>query len=298
MPDQAPTLDEPATRHALMVNAMTVDVEDYFHVEALAGVVPRAAWDQMPSRVVGNTERLLDLFAAAGVHATFFTLAWIAERHPGLIRRIVAGGHELGSHGSSHIRADRQTREAFRADIRDSKARLEDIGAVAVHGYRAATFSIGRDNFWAYDILAGAGYTYSSSLYPVRHDLYGMPEAPRIPFRPGTSAIVELPLSTVRLFGRNLPFSGGGYFRLLPYGISRWGMRYINRDDGQPCIFYMHPWEIDADQPRQAGLPFKSRLRHYLNLRRMEPRLRALLQDFRWARMDEVFLGAKLPRHP
>jgi polysaccharide deacetylase family protein (PEP-CTERM system associated) len=276
-----------------IVNAMTVDVEDYFQVEALADAVPRAAWSQMPSRVAGNTDRLVDVFAAAGVRATFFTLAWVAERHPDLVRRIVAAGHELGSHGMSHIRADRQTPAVFSADVRESKARLEDIGGVAVRGYRAATFSIGRDNFWAYDLLAEAGYDYSSSLYPVRHDLYGMPEGPRVPFRPGKSALVELPLSTVRLFERNLPFSGGGYFRLLPYTVSRWGMRHINRHDRQPCIFYMHPWEIDVAQPRQAGLSAKSRLRHYLNLRRMEPRLKALLADFRWGRMDEVFLDAK-----
>jgi polysaccharide deacetylase family protein (PEP-CTERM system associated) len=278
----------PAASADELVNAMTVDVEDCFHVEALAKAVPRAAWPQMPSRVAANTDRLLDLFAAAGVRATFFTLAWVAERHPDLVRRIVAGGHELASHGMSHVRADRQTRDEFRADAFESKARLEDISGVGVTGYRAATFSIGRDNFWAYDVLAEVGYVYSSSLYPVRHDLYGMPEAPRVPFRPGRSGLIELPLSTVRLFDRNLPFSGGGYFRLLPYAVSRWGMRRINRHDRQPCIFYMHPWEIDADQPRQPGLSMKSRFRHYLNLHRMEPRLKALLGDFRWGRADQL----------
>jgi polysaccharide deacetylase family protein (PEP-CTERM system associated) len=298
MPAATPARAVPAGAIEPIVNAMTVDVEDYFQVEAVAGVVSRAAWDRMPSRVERNCDRLLARLADAGVRGTFFTLAWIAERHPGLVRRIVAGGHELASHGLAHIRADRQTPDQFRADVRDSKARLEDLGGVAVAGYRAATFSIGRDNFWAYDILAEAGYRYSSSLYPVRHDLYGMPEAPRAPFRPGAGAVVELPLSTVRLLGRNLPFSGGGYFRLLPYGVSRWGMRRINRRDGRPCIFYLHPWEIDADQPRQAGLPLKSRLRHYLNLRRTEPRLKALLGDFRWGRMDEIFLGAEAPPWP
>lgn len=292
-------VDAPPSAPDALVNAMTVDVEDFFQVEALAQAVPRAAWSQMPSRVAGNTDRLIDLFAEAGVRATFFTLAWIAERHPDLVRRIIAGGHELGSHGMSHIRVDRQTPGEFRADAFESKARLEDIGGTAVRGYRAATFSIGRDNFWAYDILAELGYAYSSSVYPVRHDLYGMPEAPRGPFRPGASPLVELPLSTVRLGERNLPFSGGGYFRLLPYAVSRWGMRRINRLDRRPCIFYMHPWEIDPDQPRPAGLSLKSRFRQYVNLRRTEPRLRALLRDFRWGRMDEVFLRtAPSPRAP
>ncbi len=278
-----------------LVNAMTVDVEDYFQVEALSRVIPRSAWDSQPSRVERNTERLIEMFGAAGIHATFFTLEWVARRHGSLIRRMAAAGHEIASHGMEHLRADRQTPAAFRTDVRTSKARLEDLSGVPVKGYRAATFSIGRDNLWTHDVLAEEGYAYSSSIFPIVHDLYGMPEAPRVPYRPGRSEFLEIPLSTVRLFGRNLPCAGGGYFRLLPYALSHWGMRHINRRDGQPCIFYMHPWEIDPDQPRPGGLALKSRLRHYLNLERMERRLQALLSDFSWGRMDDVFLS-RAPR--
>ncbi|MDE2165158.1 MAG: DUF3473 domain-containing protein [Alphaproteobacteria bacterium] len=278
-------------REGRIVNALTVDVEDYFQVEALARAVPRDRWDGMPSRVEANVDRLLALFEAYGVKATFFTLGWIAERHPAMVRRIVGFGHELASHGSSHVRADRQSRDEFRADIRRSKALLEDVGQVPVRGYRAATFSIGAANLWTLDELAAAGFAYSSSIYPVAHDLYGMPDAPRWPFRANPCAVLELPLSTVRLGGRNFPASGGGYFRLLPYVVSRAAFRRVNDVESQPAIFYMHPWEIDAAQPRVAGLSAKSRFRHYLNLGRMYGRLERLLADFAWDRMDAVFLG-------
>jgi polysaccharide deacetylase family protein (PEP-CTERM system associated) len=274
------------------VNAMTVDVEDYFQVEALKEVVPRGDWNAMPSRVAANTDRLLDLFAEFDVRATFFTLGWVAERHPDLVRRIVAAGHELASHGLEHTRVDRQTPEVFRADLRASRAILENAGGVAVRGYRAATFSIGPTNQWAFDVLDEEGYAYSSSTYPVRHDLYGAPDAPRSPYRPRGGRLLEIPLTTVRRFGRNLPCAGGGYFRLLPYGVSRANMRRVHRDDRAPCIFYLHPWEIDPGQPRVAGLALKSRVRHYLNLGRMEGRLRRLLNDFAWGRMDAIYLGA------
>jgi len=275
-----------------IVNAMTVDVEDYFHVEAFARTINRRDWDGLPCRVERNTDKLLEEFAAAGVKATFFTLGWVAERHPALVRRIVDQGHELASHGNVHMRADKQTPAEFRADVRQAKRTLEDAGGAPVRGYRAATFSIGERNWWAYDILATEGYAYSSSVFPVRHDLYGVPDAPRTPFRIGSSKLIELPLTTVRVFERNLPCAGGGYFRLLPYGFSRWAMRRVNDKDQNPCIFYLHPWEIDPEQPRQTQAPLKSRLRHYTNLARTQGRLRRILREFRWARMDEVFYDA------
>ncbi len=273
-----------------LVNAMSVDVEDYFQVEAMARTVDRADWDSYPRRVADNTDRLIDLFAEMNAKATFFTLAWVAERHPDLIRRMVSAGHELASHGLNHTRVDQQTPDIFRADLRQSRAMLEDIGGTAVRGYRAASFSIGTRNLWAFDVLEEEGYAYSSSIYPIQHDLYGMPDAPRTPFHPRQGKLIEIPLTTVQRFGRNLPCAGGGYFRLLPYAISRANLRRVNNRDHMAGIFYMHPWEIDPNQPRVPGLPLKSRLRHYLNLGRMEGRLRQLLTDFAWGRMDDVFL--------
>jgi len=276
-------------------NAMTVDVEDYFQVQALAGVIDREGWAALPSRVERNTNRVLDLFAERGVKATFFTLGWIAERHPTLLRRIVGEGHEPASHGWAHFRADEHAPEAFRADVRRTKAMLEDIGGVAVAGYRAASFSIGRRNQWAFAILAEEGYVYSSSVYPVRHDLYGMPEAPRFPFRPIAGRdFREFPVTSIHRLGRNWPCGGGGWFRLLPYAVSAAAMRAVHRDDRRACLFYFHPWEIDPGQPVQPGLTLKSRFRHYTNLARMEGKLRRLLGDFAWDRMDRV-LDAELP---
>jgi polysaccharide deacetylase family protein (PEP-CTERM system associated) len=274
-----------------IVNAMSVDVEDYFQVEALSGVVSRDDWNAIPRRVAANTDRLIDLFAATGARATFFTLAWVAQRHPDLIRRIVDAGHELASHGLDHTRVDRQTPETFRADLKRSRAILEDVGGARVAGYRAASFSIGARNLWAFDVLEEEGYAYSSSVYPIQHDLYGMPDAPRTPFHPRAGKLIEIPLTTVRRFGRNFPCAGGGYFRLVPYWLSRANLRRVHAQDQSPCIFYLHPWEIDPDQPRVPGLSVKSRLRHYLNLGAMEGRLRQLLTDFAWDRMDRIFLG-------
>jgi polysaccharide deacetylase family protein (PEP-CTERM system associated) len=273
-------------------NAMTVDVEDYFQVSAFERYIDLAQWAELPSRVLGNTGRILDLFAEHGVHATFFVLGWVAERHPRLVRRIVDEGHELASHGWSHVRVTEQQPEQFRADVVRTRKLLEDIGGCRVQGYRAATYSIGAGNLWALEVLAEEGYRYSSSIYPVHHDLYGMPEAPRFPFRPHKGGLLEIPVTTVHLAGRNLPCGGGGYFRLLPYVWSRWALRRVNQVDGQPAVFYFHPWEIDPDQPRQQGLDAKTRLRHYLNLSRMEGRLRRLLHDFHWDRMDRVYLDA------
>lgn len=272
-------------------NAFTVDVEDYFQVSALAPYIPRQQWDNIPCRIERNVERILDLLNERGAHATFFTLGWIAERYPVLIRRIVEQGHELASHGYGHLRASEQTPDSFREDISRSKKLLEDIGGKVVQGYRAPSFSIGASNLWALDLLQDAGYRYSSSIYPIQHDHYGMPEAPRFAFRPrGESGLLELPVTTVNVFGRNFPAGGGGYFRMLPYQMSRWCLNRVNQQDSQPCMFYFHPWEIDAGQPRQPGINFKTRFRHYVNLSRMEGKIRALLRDFEWDRVDRVFL--------
>jgi polysaccharide deacetylase family protein (PEP-CTERM system associated) len=269
---------------------MSVDVEDYFQVQALAGAIRRDDWDGIPRRVDSNTNLILDLFAQHGVKATFFTLGWVAERHPALVRRIVAEGHELASHGSDHRRADDQGANAFAADIRRSKQLLEDIGGTRVRGYRAPTFSIGERNMWAFEILAAEGYAYSSSVYPVRHDYYGMPQAPRFAFFPLVGhGLEEYPITTVRLGGRNLPSGGGGFFRLLPYVISRAAIARVNRQDRMPTIFYFHPWEVDPLQPRVTKLGFKSRFRHYLNLSKTVRRLERLVADFAWDRLDRVF---------
>ena len=272
-----------------MTNAMTVDVEDYFQVQAFAHCIDRADWDMRESRVEANVERILALFAQAGVTGTFFTLGWIAERHPEMVRRIVAAGHELASHGWDHSRADSQEPEAFRADVTRAKATLEDIGGVAINGYRAATFSIGKRNLWAFRVLEETGHVYSSSINPIAHDLYGMPDAPRVPFRPDNTALWEIPMTTVRARGRNWPCSGGGYFRLLPTILYRQGLSWLNRHEAMPGIFYFHPWEVDPGQPRIANCGWKSRLRHYTNLSRMEADLAALLKEFAWDRMDKVF---------
>ncbi len=271
------------------INAMTVDVEDYFQGQAFATCVARESWDRFVPRVADNTHRILDQFAAAGVSATFFTLGWVAQRHPALIRRIVAEGHELASHGWDHTRADTQTPAIFNADVSRSRALLEDTGGVRVRGYRAATFSIGARNPWAFAELEEAGYRYSSSVNPIHHDLYGMPDAPRVPFQPGSAGLWEIPMTTLRAGGHNLPCSGGGYFRLIPYRCFRLALRHVNRHEQHSGIFYFHPWEVDPDQPRIAGAGWKSRFRHYTNLHRMTPRLDRLLADFAWDRMDHVF---------
>jgi len=273
-------------------NAMTCDVEDYFQVSAFAPYIDRASWPSRECRVEANMDRILALFERNNVRATFFTLGWIAERYPNVVKRIVAGGHELASHGYGHLRASDQTRAEFDNDIRSSKALLEDLGGQEVLGYRAPSFSIGRDNLWALDALLEAGYRYSSSIYPVVHDHYGMPEAPRFAFYPnGTDGLLEVPITTVQMLGRNLPAGGGGYFRLLPYALSRWMMAKVNRDDQQPALFYFHPWEVDPDQPRPEGIGAKSRFRHYVNIDRMESRIEALARDFAWDRMDRIFLN-------
>ncbi len=276
---------------AAITNALTIDVEDYFQVSALAPHFPRERWDSVPCRVEANVERILGLLGERGVKATFFTLGWVAERYPQLVRRIAADGHEVASHGYGHERASALPREAFLADIRLAKAVLEDITGEAVSGYRAPSFSIGRANLWAHDCLAEAGYRYSSSVYPVQHDHYGMPEAPRFPWRL-ENGLVEIPVTTMRWLGRNWPAGGGGYFRLLPYALSRWQIARVNHNDRRPAIFYFHPWEIDPGQPRVREAGAKTRFRHYVNLQHTEGRLRRLLQDFSWGRADTVFRDA------
>jgi polysaccharide deacetylase family protein (PEP-CTERM system associated) len=283
------TTTPPRLATARVVNAMTVDVEDYFHVQAFAGVINRADWDALPCRVEANTDRILGLLDAAGVQATMFTLGWVAERYPQVVRRIVAAGHELASHGYGHQRVDSLSEAEFRADVSRARAVLENIGGVAVRGYRAPTFSINPRTPWAYDVLGETGHVYSSSIYPVRHDLYGAPDAPRMPHQPGNGAMWELPMTTVQLAGQNLPCSGGGYFRLLPYPIYRLLLNRANAADGRAGLFYTHPWELDADQPRVAQAGLLSRFRHYNNLHRTAGRLQRLLRDFHWDRVDRVF---------
>jgi polysaccharide deacetylase family protein (PEP-CTERM system associated) len=299
----APTL-EPATAPApsvaapapdgegagRVVNAMSVDVEDYFQVHAFSHVVDQPSWDSWPSRVEANTEALLALYAEYDVRATFYILGWVAERFPRLVEAIAAAGHEVASHGWCHIRVFNQSPEEFRADIRRTKRLLEDVSGQPVTGYRAATYSIDKRNLWAHRVLREEGHRYSSSIYPIRHDFYGMPDAPRFAFRPiGEEGVVELPITTVQGGSRRMPCGGGGYFRLLPYALSRQALRRVNQRDKKPCIFYLHPWEVDPGQPRIPGVGARSRFRHYLNLGRMMPRLRALLDDFAWDRVDRVF---------
>lgn len=280
-----------AMEPTLIRNAMTIDVEDYFQVSAFASHIPREAWTNIPCRVESNIDRILALLNEEGTKATFFTLGWIAERYPAMVRRIVAEGHELASHGWAHYRVSDQEPDEFREDISRSKALLEEIGGQAVLGYRAPSFSIGRHNQWALTVLEEAGYRYSSSIYPIQHDHYGMPDAPRFAYHPcSDKGLLELPITTMRLFRRNLPAGGGGYFRLWPYPISRWFLQRLNRLERRSAIFYFHPWEMDHEQPRQTGISMKTRFRHYYNLHRMEARIAALTRDFKWDRMDRIFL--------
>lgn len=272
-----------------IANAMTVDVEDYFQVSAFA--IARDRWDSYPCRVERNVDAILALLAEHRAYATFFTLGWIAERYPGVVRRIAQCGHEVASHGYAHCRASEMTPDEFREDIIRAKSLLEDLAGSEVKGYRAPSFSIGRQNWWALDCLREARYRYSSSIYPIRHDHYGVPDAPRFAFKPSNGHdLLELPITTVNVMRRNWPAGGGGYFRLFPYALSRSLLRRVNTRDKQPCIFYFHPWELDPEQPRQSGISLKTRFRHYVNLRRMESRLRQLLSDFTWDRADRVFL--------
>ncbi len=276
--------------HRGIVNALSVDVEDYFQVSAFEPHVARSDWDRLPCRVEGNVDRILDMLDARGAHATFFTLGWIAQRYPAMVRRIAEGGHELASHGTEHRRAGDQTRGEFLADIRGAKELLEQLTGRPVLGYRAPSFSVGPATPWAFQCIAQAGYKYSSSVYPIRHDHYGAPASPRFAHEvlPG---LLELPIATVRMLNTNWPAGGGGYFRLLPYSVSKWSLKRMHRADGRPAMFYFHPWEIDPGQPRIPGVSAKTRFRHYLNLDRTRQRLERLLRDFLWDRVDRVYLG-------
>ena len=271
--------------------AMTIDVEDYFHVHAFKDVIDRADWPTMPSRVEDNTHRLLDLFAETGTTATFFTLGCVAASHPQIVKRIVAEGHELASHGWDHWAVFDQDRDAFRADIAKTRTTLEDIGGVRVAGYRAASFSIDGRSPWAYDALAEAGYAYSSSSHPIRHDAYGDPDASRGPHVDATSGIVEIPVMTAGLGKKRMPAGGGGFFRLFPLLWFLLAQKRA-RETGLTPNFYLHPWEIDPSQPRVKDAPLRSRFRHYVGLSRCEAKLKRLLQDSGpWTRMDEAYDG-------
>ncbi len=272
-----------------VTNALTIDVEDYFQVSAFAPHIPRSEWPARECRIERNVDRILAMLDEGGTKATFFTLGWIAERYPELVKRIAATGHEVASHGYGHERVTEQTEASFFSDINLAKLILEDLTGQEVRGYRAPSFSIGHSNLWAFDCLERAGYRYSSSIYPIRHDHYGMPDAPRHVHSMGS--LLEIPATTLRFLNRNWPASGGGYFRLIPYGLSRWMLRHINHVDRLPAVFYFHPWEIDTDQPRIPGISTKTRFRHYVNINRMEARLNRLMSDFQWDRMDHLFLA-------
>jgi polysaccharide deacetylase family protein (PEP-CTERM system associated) len=285
-----------SARPASPVNAMTVDVEDSFQVSAFEDHIARSDWERLPCRIERNVDRVLALFDEFSVKATFFTLGWIAQRYPQTVQRIVAEGHELASHGWSHVRVTELDEAGFRSDIRRTKSLLEDVGGVPVNGYRAPSYSIGERNLWALRVLEETGHRYSSSIYPIRHDLYGMPGAPRFAFRPDAcESLVEVPVTTIMLGGWKSPCGGGGFFRLYPYVYSRWALQRVNDRDGQSAVFYFHPWEIDPGQPVQRGIGLKTRIRHYLNLHRTEQRLRRLASDFRWDRMDALFLRPDAP---
>lgn len=286
-------------RHGIR-NAMSVDVEDYFHVAALSAAIDRSQWHEMEYRAEANVERLLELFAAKRIRATFFILGWVAKRSPHLAKLIHDAGHEVASHGMSHQLIYSQTQAEFTHETRDAKALLEDQIGAAVLGYRAATYSITGRSLWALDVLAEAGFQYDSSIFPIRHDLYGIPDAPQTPYllrTPAGSSLVEFPMSTVEMWGLKIPVSGGGYFRLLPYWLTLAGLRKLNHRQRRPFVFYLHPWEIDPQQPRvQVG--WRSRIRHYTNLEHTEARLSALIDEFKFASLHDVLTDSGLFAHP
>jgi polysaccharide deacetylase family protein (PEP-CTERM system associated) len=275
-----------------IVNAMSIDVEDYFHVSVFDGVVPRHQWDRLESRVSANTERLLAIFDEQGVRATFFILGWVAERFPQLVKQIAWRGHEIASHGYAHRLVYDQTPAAFRDDVRRAKALLESTAGVAVNGFRAPSYSITPRSLWALDILIEEGYSYDTSIFPIHHDRYGIPLSARHPYwiHRGAGSILEIPGSTLRWNGMNLPIGGGGYFRLLPYGWTRWGMSQLNREEQRPAVFYLHPWEIDPDQPR-LHTSMLGRMRHYGRLDQTERRLRRLLSEFSFGPLSSTVVA-------
>ena len=276
------------------INAMTVDVEDYFQVSAFDPYVKRSDWGSFTTRVEKNVEKILTMFEDAGIVGTFFILGWIAQKHPEMVRRIRDAGHEIASHGWYHHRVSQQTPEEFRADILQTRELLEDISGCAVKGYRAPSYSVVESTPWAHDVVSEAGYAYSSSIVPIKHDHYGIPHAPRFQFMVNPSQILEVPITTVKIGNKNYPCGGGGWFRLYPYQVSKRAIQHVNQREHRSCVFYFHPWEIDPQQPRIKGLDARSRFRHYVNLGRCESRLRSLVNDFRWGRMDEIFLEPAL----
>ena len=270
-----------------VINGLSVDVEDWFQVGAFEGVIDRQNWDGLSDRVERNVSAILDMFEAADVKATFFTLGWVAQRHGPLMRRIVAAGHELASHGWDHERVFRLDRDSFGKDLERARKVLEDASGQRITGYRAPSFSIDQRTPWAYMALAEQGFEYSSSVAPIKHDHYGWREAPRFAFKPlPWSDLIEIPVTTAHFAGRRLAAGGGGFFRVLPYGFSRWAIRQVNREDQRPAVFYFHPWEIDPEQPRVTGASLRSRVRHYTNLGVMAEKLVLLIREFAWGRMD------------
>jgi polysaccharide deacetylase family protein (PEP-CTERM system associated) len=283
-----------ASADARIVNAMTIDVEDYFHVSVFDGLVPRHSWETMESRVCGNTDRLLTIFSDSGIRATFFVLGWVAERFPALVRRIASQGHEIASHGYGHRLVYDLTPRQFRDDVRRSKDILESAASTAVHGYRAPSYSVTPKSLWALDVLIEEGFQYDASIFPIHHDRYGIPISPRHPYKPKAgAALLEAPGSTVKWGPLNLPIGGGGYFRILPYQWTRWGIARLNDVEQLPAIFYLHPWEIDPDQPRLRTSAL-GRFRHYFNLSRTEERLRTLIRDFRFSTMKALLAHDRL----
>jgi len=280
-----------------ITHAMTVDVEDYYQVQALAEAVDRDDWDNWPSRVEANTDRLLQLFDDANIKITFFILGWVAERHPELVKRIQAQGHEIASHGYSHRLIYTQTPEVFREETAKSKQILEDITGQPITGYRAASYSITRKSLWALDILAELGFTWDSSIFPTRHDNYGIPGSPEEPYRIITTSgaeLTEFPLTTAKVFGQSVPAAGGGYFRQYPYALSRWLFHKASAEGTRPQIFYLHPWEIDPEQPKVPNLSWFSRFRHYTNLNKCLPRLERMVADFPFGTMSDSLGSVKL----
>ncbi|MGH1374011.1 MAG: XrtA system polysaccharide deacetylase [Cellvibrionaceae bacterium] len=277
-----------------MVNAMTVDVEDYFQVSAFESTIGRSQWDSIPCRIEKNVEKILALFSSADIKATFFVLGWIAERYPRVVTKIADQGHEIASHGYGHQRIVTQTPSVFREDLLRSKAVLEDLVDQPVIGYRAPSYSIGESTLWAHDILAESGFKYSSSVVPVKHDLYGIPNGDRFPYLTAEGRLLEIPISTVRFFGKNINCGGGGWFRLFPYHFTQWAISSINRKEMRPSVFYFHPWEIDPNQPRVKSASAKSKFRHYVNLSKTSNRLKCLLSDFQWSTMQNVYLNSRM----
>ena len=282
-----------------IINAISIDVEDYFQVSAFEHSIDRSSWDKLQHRVRTNIDLTLHILSEYQVKATFFTLGWVAERYPEIVTGILENGHELASHGYGHQRVSDLTPDKFRADIIKAKNILEDVSGLPIRGYRAPSYSIGAKNNWALDVLAETGHEYSSSIYPVKHDHYGYPEAPRFTFRDEKTGLIEIPITSIRFMKRSFPAGGGGFFRFYPYAISRAMINRVNCVDRQSAIFYFHPWELDPNQPRQQNISLKTKFRHYLNLNKTELRLRRLLGDFQWGRMDDVFInGKEIPVYP